>query len=242
MMEIDTEYQPDWFNDDSEEKKFKSGSVTSSSQLSVKSFLIPRLTKSEQTRIHHNLAMHYYMTGSSFQRIEEDHLLNAFKIARPDIKLPTRKELAGSLLDFCYEKIAKKTNTEMLKYGDFTCLVSDATSNVNNESVVNYMIIVGNKSFLIDTLYTESQSHTSDFIRDDMSRVINNVEKIGVKIAGAVTDNTAANKKAWLLLQKRYPSLYFHGCSSHGLHLLVKDIFAATKTKRGDQVGKYPEG
>jgi hypothetical protein len=57
-----------------------------------------------------------------------------------------------------------------------------------------------------------------------------------------VTDNTYANKKAWSQLQKQYPSIYFHGCSSRGLHLLVKNIFAATKAKRGQPVAQYPEG
>lgn len=61
--------------------------------------------------------------------------------------------------------------------------------------------------------------------------------------AGAVTDNTNANKKAWKLLEIMFPSSYFHGCCSHGLHLLVKDIFAATKTKKpGDIEPTYPVG
>ena len=44
-------------------------------------------------------------------------------------------------------------------------------------------------------------------------------------MVGAVTDNTTTNKKAWSKLDKKF----FHGCVSHGLHLAVKDIFAATK-------------
>jgi Protein of unknown function (DUF 659) len=44
-------------------------------------------------------------------------------------------------------------------------------------------------------------------------------------IVGAVTDNTSANKKAWATLKKEYPMKFFHGCASHGLHLIVKDIF-----------------
>lgn len=37
--------------------------------------------------------------------------------------------------------------------------------------------------------------------------------------------------------------MFFHGCVSHGLHLLVKDIFAATKTKKpGYLEPSYPNG
>jgi len=56
-----------------------------------------------------------------------------------------------------------------------------------------------------------------------------------------VTDNTSTNKKAWGLLQITFPSRYFQGCCSHGLHLFVKDVFAATKTKKAGQVeATYP--
>ena len=89
MMELDVKSQPDWYKNSAQEKKLKLGSLSSSSQLSIKSFAIPHLTKSEQRRIHHNLALHYYITGSSFQWIEEEHLFEAFKIARPDIQLHT---------------------------------------------------------------------------------------------------------------------------------------------------------
>ena len=40
-----------------------------------------------------------------------------------------------------------------------------------------------------------------------------------------------------------FPSYYFQGCYSHGIHLFVKDIFAATKTKKnGDIEATYPIG
>ncbi len=42
----------------------------------------------------------------------------------------------------------------------------------------------------------------------------------------------STNKKAWGLLQITFPSRYFLGCYSHGLHLFVKDMFAVTKTKK----------
>jgi hypothetical protein len=50
--------------------------------------------------------------------------------------------------------------------------------------------------------------------------------------AGAITDNTSTNKNAWEKLSKKYPSAYFQGCTSHGLHLFVEDVFAATKTRK----------
>jgi len=51
------------------------------------------------------------------------------------------------------------------------------------------------------------------------------------EVSGAITDNTATNKLAWKMLKERYKGMFFHRCVSHSLHLMVKDTFAATKTK-----------
>ncbi|KAH9246865.1 hypothetical protein BASA81_015546 [Batrachochytrium salamandrivorans] len=72
------------------------------------------------------------------------------------------------------------------------------------------------------------QVHTAEELLPASSESMNYTE-----FAGAVTDNTSTNKKAWTLLREMFPSCYFQGCCSHGIHLLVKDIFAATKTKEG---------
>jgi hypothetical protein len=60
-------------------------------------------------------------------------------------------------------------------------------------------------------------------------------------VVGAVTDNTSANKAAWILLKQRYPGRIFQDCASHGAHLLVKDIFNATKTKCSREIATYTD-
>ena len=104
------------------------------------------------------------------------------------------------------------------------------------------MIVADRLSQFLESVSTEEQSHTAEFVADDLDRVIQLLAERGIQIAGAVTDNTATNKKSWIELQRRYPKMYFHGCESHGLHLLVKDIFAATKAKRGRAIADYPDG
>ena len=60
-------------------------------------------------------------------------------------------------MDICYENISTEIEKALVQYGGFGCLVTDASSNVNNENVVNYMIVVGKKSLLVETVYTEDQ-------------------------------------------------------------------------------------
>jgi hypothetical protein len=57
----------------------------------------------------------------------------------------------------------------------------------------------------------------------------------------AVFDKTSTNKVAWSLLKQRFLERLFQGCASHCLHVIVKNIFCATKTKRGQNVATYPD-
>ena len=62
-------------------------------QKSIKSFSIPHFTAVEQKRFNHEIAMHFYCTGTSFVRVEDPHLCRAIELARPNAKLPSRKQL-----------------------------------------------------------------------------------------------------------------------------------------------------
>lgn len=107
------------------------------------------------------------------------------------------------------------------------CIISDAWTNVLGEPVVNYMAASPRKTFFLESVATHDQSHNSKWIAEDLARVIDSQKNCNV--AGAVTDNTNANKAAWKILEKKYPGKFFHGCVSHALHLLVKDIFSESK-------------
>lgn len=242
MISIDEKDRPAWLISEMPNKKLKSDSSASMSQLSMRAFALPCLKPSEHKKIAYRMAMHYYITGSSFQRIDQHHLAEAFKIARPDIKLPTRAQLAGPLLEQCYLQCSSTLDNTISASDGMACLVTDGSSNINNESIVNYMLVLEGRQFFLESVATEEQGHTADYIAEDLSRVIDKLIEKGVKIAGAVTDNTAANRRAWRILKEKNPALYFHGCSSHSLHLMVKDIFAATKAMRGRPVADYPEG
>jgi hypothetical protein len=177
--------------------------------------------------------MHYYAIGSSFQRVEDVHLIIAIKTLRPDDGLLSNKrQLATSLLDACHKDVKTKAVKGMI--GATSCPINDGWSNVNNDAIINYMAASPEFALFLESVSTCQQGHDHKFIADDIERVI--CEHPSTIFAGAITDNTSTNKKAWGLLQITFPSHYFQGCCSHGLHLFVKDVFATTKTKKAGQV------
>ena len=64
-----------------------------------------------------------------------------------------------------------------------------------------------------------------------------------INVSGDITDITKAYQRAWKILERDFPGKFCHDCVSHGLHLLVKDKFAAAKTKKGgSNTATYPVG
>ena len=251
MLDTPVADRPEWWNEMTNYKKGNASSLSSASststtsipsrsQPSARSFAIPVFNASEQKKFNHKMALFFYNTGTSFLRIEDPYLLSAIQFARPHAKLPTRKQLAddspGGLLQECYEEVKGKVDSLLSKQNQFISITSDAWSNIANESVVNYMAVSPSKSLFLESVNTEEQGHDAVRLSQDMSRVI---DGIGENVVGAITDNTAANKKMWSILEKKYPTCYFHGCVSHGLHLLVKDVFGAKK-RTNDEADGYP--
>ena len=57
------------------------------------------LPESEYTTFEEYLAMHYYVTGSNFEDVEEPHLLAALRILDPSIRLPSSNRLREIALE-----------------------------------------------------------------------------------------------------------------------------------------------
>ena len=79
-------------------------------------------------------------------------------------------------------------------------------TNVRGQSVA----AIHGQSFYLESVATGTQSHTGEWLAQDMTRII---EENSLEVAGVVTDNTSANKLAWRLLGRKYPDKFFYGTS-----------------------------
>jgi hypothetical protein len=246
MMSMDIIDRPEWFQVD---KKVKLNAPLASAdssfprgtQSKMVQYTLPAMSAKLNTEFQETMALHYYITGTAFQRIEDENLVKAIKMLRPDAVLPDRKKLSGVLLDKCYNNVKKLRDSYMKSASSSICLTTDGWSNIRNEPIVNYMANSPSKTIFLESVTTGIQGHTAEWIAADIDRVMNKYPD--TKFAGVVTDNASAYKSAWQMLKQRHPTMFFHGCVSHGLHLMVKDTFAATKTKKaGLPEPTYPEG
>jgi Protein of unknown function (DUF 659)/hAT family C-terminal dimerisation region len=223
--------RPDWYDNKKPARQVKPPTVFGN---------LPPMSESEKESFQQKIALFFYATGTSFERVENVYLWEAIRMLRPDDNLlPNRRELASTLLDKCHSGLLAKVDKRMS--GATTCLTTDAWSNVSNDPIVNYMAVSPSCTLFLESVSTGQQGHDAEFIAKDIIRVIQGNDK--TTFAGAVTDNTSANKKAWKILKETFPSSYFQGCCAHGLHLLVKDVFGATKTRKaGSDTPTYPDG
>ena len=102
------------------------------------------------------MAMHFYATGASFQRIEDCHLESDVAVLRPDPNLlPNRKKLASVLLNKCYTDIKGRVDDRLAKA--VICITTDGWTNIKNDPVVNYMATSPKLSIFLESISTGQQ-------------------------------------------------------------------------------------
>jgi len=133
MNGMEEDKRPAWYTANKKPRKPLSTAVSvstssvapsSSCQRSIKEFAIPVVSKQQKVQFQKHIAMHYYATGSSFQQVEDVHLITVIKTLRPDDGLlPNRRQLVTSLLDACHEDVKTKVAKGMI--GATSCLIID---------------------------------------------------------------------------------------------------------------------
>ncbi|RLO01699.1 hypothetical protein DYB28_015293, partial [Aphanomyces astaci] len=74
---------------------------------------LPKLSQEDLEAIKKEVAMHFYITGTSFHRVGQFHLKLEFQRARPDIVLANRQALTTKYLDICYHEVKQETDRRL---------------------------------------------------------------------------------------------------------------------------------
>jgi hypothetical protein len=146
-------------------------SASTMDQSSIRNYFLPPVSAKDKTSFQTHIALHYYATGTSFQRVEDGHLARASAMLRPDANLiPDRRKLASGLLDKCYDDIKSRVDARM--FNAIACITTDGWTNIKNDPVVNYMATSSNFCFFLESVYTGQQGHNALWIAADIERAI----------------------------------------------------------------------
>ncbi|KAG2762133.1 hypothetical protein PC129_g936 [Phytophthora cactorum] len=178
------------------------------------------MTPAKIHEFHKLFAMWFYSTGMAFNKAAHHTLAAALRLLTPSDIVPTRQQLAGDLLNVCYDDFRSKM---ILKIANRRCtVVADTWTDINGNAVINYVLVFEDMTVFFESVYSGSDSHDAPYLASDIERVMAKLSF--VTVAAVVTDNTATNQLAWSKLQQKHPKIFFHGCISHALHLTVKDL------------------
>ena len=96
-----------------------------------------------------------------------------------------------------------------------------------NESVINIMINTPEPLF-VECVGTDDERHTEEYIAELIFNVLRKYDP--QKFLLVVADNASAMQKAGKIVKELYPHITMIGCTSHTLHLLIKDVIQAYPT------------
>jgi hypothetical protein len=165
----------------------------------------------------------FLRVGLTIAQVENDKFCKFLNCLRPSYKPPSRKALAGDLLNDAYARTKLQMDRIIAESAGQITLASDGWSNQRSESLTNYVATTRTDSIFVGSEVLGAERHTGEVVARGLGRII---EQLGGSeaVVAVTTDNAANMKKAWPELEKRYPGLLTLGCASHTVNLLVEDI------------------
>lgn len=166
-----------------------------------------------------------YATGQAFEDIDNEFLVNALRILRADVPLPTREELENELLDMECNATNAKVNKALL--GKACCLTIENWMDVRGVSHTNYAALCDSVPYFLESSSSSSsqtQERGAELSAEELEGVLAKHKKC--VFYGVVAPETSMLSKATCeRIQKKNPQcVFYYGCVRHALRLLVNDI------------------
>lgn len=190
---------------------------------------IVKTSEKEKHKIDILVARYFYATNTPFRHSEHPEFINMMQLSRPGYIPPNRKNIGGKLLDEVYDTV--KSNIENNLKGKLVCMALDGWSNIRNEPIVCVSVTSTENDgsvYLIDTIDTSSNSHTSDYLLTLAIDSIKKCQSFGCSVRSFVTDNAAnmakMRRQLMQLEDDQIGDVITYGCSAHLINLFAKDI------------------
>jgi hypothetical protein len=174
------------------------------------------------------MARMIYCDGRPFSLLESKRSTDFVKALNPSFELPTPKQLAGPLLTTVFHEYKTQVE-ERLARCDKLNIIFDASENINSQRVLNVCVHVpGDVAYYWTTINTGSMGLSAANHMLLLQPIL--LEITGgdlARINGFNTDS-CNTMKAVCRLTRLAPELqhcFWVYCDSHGLQLLIKDIF-----------------
>ncbi|XP_075499728.1 uncharacterized protein LOC142538252 [Primulina tabacum] len=189
--------------------------------------------------LHSEIARLFYTGGLSFNIARNPHYIRAFSMATQRTiqgYLPPGYNLLRTTLlqreKAHIEKLLEPTKAAWKQKGVSIC--SDGWSDVQRRPLINIMAVCESGPMFLKAINCEGEYNDKSFISKLLIDAINEVGHQNV--VQVVTDNAPVCKAAGLLVEAKYPHIFWIPCVVHTLNLALKDICAPIDSVQNKEV------
>ena len=144
----------------------------------------------KQHEIDLSVTRYFIATNTPFNAASNRHLKSLVQKLRPGTTIPERRKISGELLDEVYDQEKQKVKQQVQKA--HVTLAIDGWSTLTNDPVLRISFYKSGVCYLVNTINTSGEPHTSDYLVQVVKDQIAYVEdEFGVKVTSFVTDNAA---------------------------------------------------
>ena len=186
------------------------------------------LTSSEQRRSVHLLALACVKTATPFHPLESEEFRAFFASLRKDFAPPSRHTLQREIEEIYLEtkaKVEARLTAECAVY-----LAVDGWEDAHKCPVLGVSALIVNAKPILLAFDREWQRETHDVLRDRLKEVLEELQKLGLKVEGIITDN-AANLQLAISQLNEELGLVTLRCQAHTANLLLQDLLKAAPYK-----------
>lgn len=206
----------------SNESVMPSKRIRYESQLCLDSHIV-KTSKGTAESLDLLVAKFFYATNIAFTAVEHQTFKELISTLRPGYSPPSRKALAGELLDKVSAEVLSRTKKCI--EGKQVTLVEDGWSNIHNDPVIATCLHSEGRSFFLDSIEAKTNTKNAEYHKGILKdAILKAKEKFNCDVKAVVTDNARVMEKAKDLLCEEDNTLVVYGCSAHYLNLLGQDV------------------
>ena len=182
-------------------------------------------------RLHRTAAMACYMTNLPFNHWEDPYVRDHERQLHAGYVPPSHAQLAGPLLEWAYSTVKEKVD-RILRASDLN-FFTDETTNIRKERVINFCCHVPKSATATGGgFHLKAEVGIARIIDGELQARWLHEQLVSTtggelwRVNSVATDTCDTMRKVARLLAKLpgMQHVFFVGCDSHGLQLLLKDI------------------
>lgn len=172
---------------------------TQTKKFKLDSFIVKTSGSSAQ-KLDLLVAKFFYANNIPFSVVEHTTFQDLVSALRPGYHVPSRKALAGTLLDEVVAEVEEETKKTL--EGKNVTLIEDGWSNIHNDPVIASSLHVSGKTVFLDAVDSGTNVKNAEYHKEIIENAINKAKiKFGCDVKALVTDNAKVMEKTRKLLQ-----------------------------------------